>query len=699
MRQSSRLFLAGVALALLAPGPAGARQTAPANPQAADVVVNMRDVEIAIVAEQISRITGRTLILDPSVRGTVNVTSAEPLTPSGVWQLFQSVLRTQGFATVRSGRAWRIVPQANAAREPNGGAVDGQQVITRTIRLRNLSPETAARVFRPLVASFGSVEPVTRPNAIVVTDYADNIRRIERLAASLDSGGGDGFDTITLRYASARDVATAIRGILGDGGESATGPRAVADERSNIVVVRGDARSLAEARRMAGLLDQPGGAAPTTRVFRLKNNDAEAVTAILRGLMGGEGQANNPIARTLNEPGSGSLGGDTLNGLDRGLGGRTSSVANLSSNPALGVGANAIAGAAGGAGDSIGGGSTSSAGSSQGFLTDGLAVQPAPELNAIVVRGTPAAIAAIEPLINELDVRRPQVMIEAAIVEITGDRAEQLGIQLGIGAAAAAVDNSAGTSFSNVGLPLRQILSIIGAPAAIALGDGFTGNFGSRGDFGILIQALGTSTRANLLSTPSITTLDNQAAEIVVGQNVPFRTGSFATDGNTMTPFTTIQREDVGITLRVVPRVHDGDVVRLEVSQEVSSLVGSVTGAADLVTNRRAIQTTVLADDGQTIVLGGLISDDRMQVKSQVPVLGSIPILGELFKSRRESNTRRTLFVFLRPTILRDRAAVAAAAAVKFGRVRAAEYQLEDDESLLLEPPRARLIQEIDGVY
>lgn len=285
MRQFSRFIFAGFAIGLIPTGDAIAQQSAPVA-QTSDVVVNMRDVEIAVVAEQISRITGRTLILDPTVKGTVNVTSAEPLTPSGVWELFQSVLRTQGFATVRSGRAWRIVPQANAVREPTAGAVGGQQVVTRMIRLRNLSPETAARVFRPLVASFGSVEPVTSPNAIVVTDYADNIRRIERLAASLDGGGGDGFDSITLRYAGARDVANAIRGILGDGGEGATGPRAVADERSNVVLVRGDARSLAEARRMARLLDQPGGATPTTRVFRLKNNDAEAVTAIIRGLMG-----------------------------------------------------------------------------------------------------------------------------------------------------------------------------------------------------------------------------------------------------------------------------------------------------------------------------------------------------------------------------------------------------------------------------
>lgn len=655
-------------------------------PPPADVVVNMRDVDIADVAQQISRITGRTIILDPAVKGTVNVASATPLSPSGVWELFVSVLRGQGFAVARNGRAWRVLPQATAVREPANGAAAGR-VITRMVRLHNLSPEAAARIFRPLVAAFGSIESVTNPNAIVVTDYADNVARIEALARSLDGGGSSkGFDTITLRYASAKDVAAAIQGIMGEEKADSGGPKAIADERSNIVLVRGDARALAQARRVARLLDRPSGTAPVTRVFRLRFNDAEAVTKILRGLMGSDGQANNPVASTLapstrKGAGYGSTSGRSIPAT---IGGT------LTTSPG-GVSPDSAAGKA------I---SAASSGGESGFATDDLAVEPAPELNAIVVRGSPAAIAALEPLISQLDVRRPQVMIEAAIVEITGDRSEQFGIQLGLGAAADGVTNSAGTSFSNLGLSLRQVLSFIGAPAAAGLAnDGFTGNFGSRGDFSVLIQALGQSTRANLLSTPSVTTLDNEAAEIVVGQNVPFRTGSYATDGNTTTPFTTIQRSDVGITLRVVPRVHDGDTVRLEVSQEVSSLIGSVAGAADLITNRRSIQTTVLADDGQTIVLGGLISDDQIRTKSQVPVLGSIPIIGEAFKSHKDSKTRRTLFVFLKPTILRDSKSVAAVAASKYDRVRDAENRLQDEPSLLLEPPQPRLPVEIEGIY
>jgi general secretion pathway protein D len=317
-----------------------------------------------------------------------------------------------------------------------------------------------------------------------------------------------------------------------------------------------------------------------------------------------------------------------------------------------------------------------------------------------VVRGSPAAIANLEGLIAELDQRRPQVRIEAAIVEITGDAAEQLGVQLGFGGAAQ-VGTIGGTSFSNAGISLRNVLALLGAPAAAAFPQEGAGvNIGSRGDFGIFVQALGQSTKANLLSTPSLTTLDNQPGEIVVGQNVPFRTGSFTTEGNTTNPFTTIEREDVGITLRVVPRVHEGDVVKLEVSQEVSSLVNAnIVGAADLITNRRSIKTTVLADNGETIVLGGLITDDRVSGRSQVPVLGDIPVLGNLFKSRREGRTKRTLFVFLRPTILRDSAAVAAQAEAAYSRIRADELSQEARDKLLRNPPGARLPVEIEGVY
>jgi general secretion pathway protein D len=651
------------------------------------------------VAQQVSRITGRTIILDPAVKGTVNVVSSRPLGPDGVWQLFESVLRGQGFAVVRNGRAWRVIAQADAARQPASGSASGQ-MITRMIRLDKVSPEAAQRVLKPLVASFGSLEMTTNPNAIIVTDYADNVARIEGLAHALDHSQGAGFDTISLHFAAAKDVAAAIQGIVGEGDNAA--PHAVADGRSNTVLVRGDAVILAKAREIARQLDRPGGsAAITTRVFRLHYNDAESLTAVMRGLMGGQASAQNPVAKTLatGSAAGGAFGSNSFGSNGSSLSGLAGSSLGSGGGLSQATGVSGIGTAAGMNPMPVVGSSSTAKSGEGGFATEELAVEPDRELNAIVVRGKASAIASIESLITQLDVRRPQVLIEAAIVEINGDWSEQLGVQMGFGGAAAGATNAAGTSFSNAGVSLGQILSYVGAPAATAFAtDGLTGTFGKTGSFQVLIQALATSTRANLLSTPSITTLDNQPAEIVVGQNVPFITGSYTTAGTT-TPFTTVERADVGITMRVVPRVHEGDTVQLDVSQEVSSLAPSVQGAADLITNRRSIQTTVLADDGQTIVLGGLITNNSTRTASQVPVLGSIPIIGNLFKSRIEQKTRQTLFVFLKPTILRDTNSVTAAAAVKFDRVRHAETELQNQPSLLLEPPAPRLPIEINGVY
>jgi general secretion pathway protein D len=688
MAQSfQRLCLVSVAVAALLASPVAAQPPGPAR--GGDVVINMRDVDLPDVAQQISRITGRTLILDPAVKGTVNVVSADALTPDGVWDLFLSVLRVHGFAAVRSGAAWRIVPQAAGVQ--GGGSTDlrgarSQDLVTSLIRLRNLPSDVAARVFKPLVATFGAVEALPRPNAIVITDYADNVRRIERLALALDGGSGTTVEAVTLRYASARDVVQAIQRILGD--DAAGGPRVAVDERSNIVIIRGDADAIAQARRVALVLDVPGGAAPTTKVFRLNNNDAETVTEVLRGVMGGQAQATNPVAKSL----SGANGVSPV-------GATPLTTAAGSSNPL----ATALLGTSSPASTTRGTGGIAgqAAATGTGFTANDISIQSSPELNAIVVRGSATAIASVGALIAELDVRRPQVMIEAAIVEITGDAAEQLGIQLGSSAAAPISGAVGATSFTNAGISLPSVLTALGAPATLgSITEGLTLAAGRRNEFSILVQALSQSTNANLLSTPSLTTLDNQPAEIVVGQNVPFRTGSFTTTGNTTDPFTTITRQDVGITLHVVPRVHEGDVIRLEVSQEVSSLVNStVVGAADLVTNRRSIQTTVLADNGQTIVLGGLITDDRISAKNQVPILGDIPVLGNLFKSRSRSQTRRTLFVFLRPTILRDPAATAAAAQAKYDRLRTEEARPGSGPSQLLDPPPPRLPAGPPNIY
>ncbi|UUX99331.1 type II secretion system secretin GspD [Sphingomonas sp. J315] len=658
-----------------------------AQADSADIVVNMRGVEIADVADQISRLTGRTLILDPAVKGSVTVTSATPLTSAGVWELFLSVLRANGFAAVRSGRAWRIVPAGNAVRD--GGvssrSASGQELVTRMIRLSNVPSAEAARVVRPLVASFGSVEPLAQPNAVVVTDYADNVRRVEAILRSLDgNGSGMSFATITLRNGSAPEVAQALQTVLGDAASG--GARVAADARSNTIIVRGSPAAVADARRMAASLDAPGGATPMTRVFRLNYADAESVTEVLRGILGQESGTTNPVARSLSGSRSnprsptGVLGGLIASG-----GTSTAETAAAAATAATAQSAQL--------------GQQQDA-TPQGFSTPEITVQPSPDINAVVVRGTPSAVAAIEALIDDLDVRRPQVLIEAAIAEITGEEAEALAVQLGTSGAVLSQVEGAGTSFGTAGPSLGAILTALGVPAGSILGQGLTGNVAIGNDFSILVQALGTSSKSNLLSTPQITTLDNKVGEFVVAQEVPFITGSILTDSSNVRPYTSVERKDVGITLKVLPRINAGDTIRLEVVQEASSIAATqLSQATDLITNRRAINTTVLADNGQTIVLGGLTSDDYGQIKSQVPILGDIPILGELFKGRRESRQKRTLFIFLKPTILRNGEDAAAIAKAKYARLRADELDLDKPSNLLLKPLAPRLTLEIDGIY
>lgn len=656
--------------------PSGVTATSPPG-AAGTYVMNFRDASIRDVAQQISNVTGRTIILDPSVTGTVTVIAAEPLGVDGVWELFQSALRVTGFAVVRSGDAWRVVPQASAVQ--NAGVARGgrsQDLVTRLIPLRNLSSEAAQRVLRPLVNASGSVEALPNPNAIIVTDYGDNVARIVELARQIDSGQGADIATITLRYASVRDVGPVLERLSGGDAAGGVPSRIAVDERSNTVLVRGSPAAIGEIRRLAEALDIPGGVQPVTRVFRLLNSDAEFVTEILRGVNGVGSAPTNPVSRSL----SSTFGSGQPSGGMPATGGLAATVG--------------IAPANGGGTGAIGVSPTAGPGGSAD-----LSIQAAVELNAVVVRGMPAAIAEIEALIKDLDVRRPQVMVEAAIVEIQGDVAEALGVQLGLGDGPPE-GAFAASSFSTTGPSLRNILTALGEPVALGLApEGLTIGASDGDGFNILVQALSQSTKANLLSTPSLTTLDNEPAEIVVGQNVPFRTGSFATSGNSRDPFTTIERQDVGITLQIIPRLYDGDVIRLEVAQEVSSLVNAnIVGAADLITNRRSIKTTVLADNGETIVLGGLITDDRISTDGKVPILGDIPIIGGLFGSERQNQTRRTLFVFLKPTILRTPEDARAAAQRDYDRLRAHEGS-PDKQGIFLAPPPARLEPEIDGIY
>ncbi|WP_299044392.1 type II secretion system secretin GspD [uncultured Tateyamaria sp.] len=570
--------------------------------------INLRQTDITILTEQIADITRRTLIVHPELRGDITVVSAEPLDKEGAWELFQSILRARGFHAIQSGMIWQIVPleaaRAAAQVELGDSTAGSQDFVTRLVPLDNLPAGEAVRVLRPLVAASASIEALENPNAVLITDAAEGAARIQQLARTLDRDQARTSRVLQFRNTQAAIVGAAIADVLGP---NPTGARLSVDPGSNTLIIRGTVDELDEVEMLASAMDVPPVSNPqaalSTRVFPLRYGQAEQLAGILTTALTGAGAAaTNAVAGDLQQ--------------------------------------NGLAAAA--------------------PVPDTLDVTVAADeaQNAIVARGTEAQLNEVAALLQQLDRKRAQVLIEAAIVEVSGETAQRLSAQLGLGELAPP-GGLAATSFSNGGAALGTLLAALGTPNAALATAGGSATIGS-GNFGILLQALNQSTNANLLSTPSLMVLDNQPASIVVGQNVPFRTGTFATDGNTVQPFTTIERRDVGLTMNVLPRINDGDTVRLDISQEVSSLVNAnVEGAADLITNRRSIETSVLAQSGSTIVLGGLISRDDLKSLQKVPGAGDVPILGNLFKSRSRSSTRRTLFVFLTPTVLRSEQSLA----------------------------------------
>lgn len=617
-------------------------------------VINLRDANISVLAEQVSRITSRTLVVDPTLDSMVTVVSSEPLDRDGVWTLFQSVLRVRGFVAVQSGVVWEIIPEAEARSRGAGASGSSQDFVTRVLPLERLPSAEAVRVLRPLVDPAGYMEAVEDPNAIVITDTQANVDRIIEFARGFDARNDVVAEVIRFRHADAASVGAAITEVLGGAG---TGARISVDPSSNVLLVRGVQGDIEQIRALARDMDvvppatiappTPAAEALTTVVHNLKYADAEAVAGIISGTLQG--------------------------GADLAAAGRAAEIV-ATEEAVLAVPDTPL---------------------------PQVSVQASTATNAVIARGTARQLAEVAKLVHALDRRGAQVMIEAAIVEVSGDMADRLGAQLGLGNGVPS-GRLAATSFGNGGSSLQSVLLALGQSGAGALSTGLSVGVGTN-DFGLLVQALSQSTSANLLSTPSVTTMDNKPATIVVGQNVPFRTGSFSTDGNSLTPFTTIERRDVGITMQVLPRVTSDGVVRLEISQEVSSLVNaSVEGAADLITNRRVIETTVQALSGGTVVLGGLITDDRQSTDQRVPGLGDIPVVGELFRTRSAERTRRTLFVFMRPTVLFDQQDLGSVSGQRLRQLQAAETVSTQEAGpvpALRQREVRRLPLEINGLY
>jgi general secretion pathway protein D len=581
--------------------------------------LNLKDADIRAFVTQVADITGYSFVVDPRVKGKVTVLSSAPLNKAEIYNLFLAVLQVHGFTAIPGDEVIKVVQQVDAKQSAESldrfAETPSEQLITRVIQIDNANALELVPILRPLVAKYGHLAGVAAANALIISDHAANIRRIEQIVSELDSPSKYEVEVIQLNEAWVGDMVELLQelapGELGQGGgdNAARKYSVTADERSNRLILRGDETFREKMRVLINKLDQPSATGGTTKVIRLKHADAENLAELLKGVIG----------EVVAEAGGGS-----------GTGGASSG---------------------GRSGFSV-------------FADEGL--------NALVVRGEPSIMQEAEMIVNALDIRRAQVLIEAAIVEISDELGQDLGVQVAVGDESGGSTPVAGTSFGNVGRNLGDVLGAIVSQSILAPAvGGVTVGAGQRNEdgvsWGVLLQALSSSAAANLLSTPSIITLDNQESEIIVGKNVPFRTGQSTISGDGATnPFTTIERRDIGLTLKVTPTISADGLVRLVVEQTTESIADSIESASDIITNKREIKTTVLADDGETIVLGGLTTDNLLVNKSKVPLLGDIPFLGRLFSSESERRVKRNLLVFLRPKILLGKQASVAATDEKF---------------------------------
>lgn len=582
--------------------------------------INLKNADIREFITQVSAITEKSFIIDPRVKGNVTVVSSTAMGKDAVYELFLSVLQVHGFAAVNANGVIKIVQTvlAKQSGNPNDFVDDllSQELITRVILIRNTPSQEMVKVLRPLIPQYGHIAGLANPNVLIISDHASNINRLVEIINRVDVADNLEVSIIDLKEAWVEDIVALLEQLAPEQiGKSAKGPNrvtVVASERTNSLVLKGERYTLAKVKALISQLDVPANRSGTIKVIRLAHSDATKLAEILTNIASNSNQ---------NE---------------------SSAMVEVS-------------------------------------------VQADEAINALVIRADPATMIDIMDIVDSLDVRRMQVLIEAAIVEVTTDFSRQLGSELAVG------DRTSGNTPIGLTAPsgtLAQILQGLAtnSPPATPLGETpllAGGRLSQTGpSFAFIIKALASNSDVNLLSTPSITTMDNEEAKIVVGQNVPFRTGSTVSGSQgTTNPFTTIQREDVGLTLEVTPHINNDNLVRLSIHQEVSevdasslSVIGS-EAAADLITNKRTIDTTILVDDGEVIILGGLIRDKETTAVSKVPFLGSIPVLGMLFRSKTYSTEKQNLLVFLRPTVLTTKADISKVSERKYNRVFQVEIE------------------------
>lgn len=652
--------------------------------------INLRDADLTAFINEVADITGKNFAVDPRVRGNVTVISNKPLNKAEVYDLFLGVLNVNGVVAIPSGNTIKLVPDSNV--KSSGIPFDakqratGDQIVTRVIWLENTNPNDLIPALRPLMPQFAHLSAVAGTNALIVSDRANNIYQLETIVRNLDGTGQNDIESVALQSSQAEEMIGLLESMSSTGAArdlKGSRIRIIADNRTNRIILKGDTATRKRIRQMIEMLDVPaadrlGG----LKVFRLKYASAKNLAEILQGLVTGQSVASSSNSNNTSSNANISSNNMGNNSSTNSNGSSASTISTPSIN--LGSGSN-----------------NTNQNSITSFNANGVSIIADDSQNALVVKADPQLMREIESAIQQLDIRRQQVLIEAAIIEVEGTDADQLGVQWALG------DLSSGVgliNFSNVGSSIAELAAgyvaggALGAAAnlgtgtSLVLGDYREGADGSRKLYGALIQALKSKTKSNLLSTPSIVTMDNEEAYIVVGQNVPFVTGSVATTTAGINPYTTVERKDVGVTLKVVPHIGENGTVRLEVEQEVSA-VQPKGEAQDLITSKRAIKTSILAEHGQTIVLGGLISDNSIHSRQSVPGLGSIPGIGRLFRADAKSNEKRNLLVFIHPTIVGDSKDVRRLSQQRYSQLYSLQLAMDQDGTF------SKLPENVEDIY
>ncbi|MGZ8285692.1 MAG: type II secretion system secretin GspD [Allosphingosinicella sp.] len=677
---------------------------APLTPASAQHVVNFREADIRAFIEDAARVTGRTFIVDPAVSGKVSVVTQRPLSRSEYFELFLSTLRANGLMAVPlRGGGFRIQPIATGAAA--GGRVAGRgsanNFVTEIIRTRSIEGAQALEALRPLVSREGSI--TASRNSIVVADFADNVARIRSVLRSIDRDTSSSR-IVALRNAGAREIATSLNALMEGSSPNGRAATIVPIDSSNAIALRGDAATVARLAAMAEELDRRAAAGTEIRVIFLQHADAAQLLPVLQQLLG------QPVTQPPPTPGlsSSRSEGSTSSSTTRSGGGRPT-VRTTTTDEAPAPEAAASTGV------SI-------------FGPRGAVVTRFQGANALVIAASTDVQRQLGEVIRQLDTRREQVLVEAIIVEISDNAAKKLGVQLLLSGLSGSNIPFAVTNYSNAS---PNLLTVAGAVAAerlrtttttvngqvvtttqnssvadalqeAAVGSvlGATGGIGGlafragNAIFGAIINAVKSDSKSNILSTPSIMTLDNQEARILVGQEIPITTGE-ALSPNFDNQFRTVDRENVGITLEVLPQINAGGSIKLNLRQEVSSIAGPVSGrSSDLILNKREIETVITVDDGEIVGIGGLLDDNERRTIEKIPFLGDLPAIGNLFKSKSRSRAKTNLMVFIRPTILRSPADAREMTERRYGYIRGMQYQQNPDQ----EPTIDELVREYMGM-